>query len=201
MSRPRTTVAQCTQHGDSVPFPSIRRRATAAQRIQTGITAPHTVLAVHPSTETCPRSPDHPPIDSRDLLGKEHVRPEARTPRLFSALCRQTPIPHDTTPGSVLKHFLPGRDRAENMSWELPVLTSLILSVLGFWWVYNPHSSYQKALVYAVVCGLTVLLDPRRLLLHMSASPIGLDTLLDLRPHVLLIHNFKMVLTLGAVVW
>ncbi|KAH7001599.1 hypothetical protein EDB80DRAFT_722670 [Ilyonectria destructans] len=87
------------------------------------------------------------------------------------------------------------------MSWELPVLTSLILSVLGFWWVYNPHSSYQKALVYAVVCGLTLLLDPRRLLLHMSVSPIGLDTLLDLRPHVLLIHNFKMVLTLGAVVW
>ncbi|KAH7156286.1 hypothetical protein EDB81DRAFT_786532 [Dactylonectria macrodidyma] len=87
------------------------------------------------------------------------------------------------------------------MSWELPVLTSLILSVLGFWWVYSPHSSYQKALVYTAVCGLTVLLDPRRLLLHMPLSPARLDTLLDLRPHVLLVHNFKMVLTLGAVVW
>ncbi|KAF4966263.1 hypothetical protein FZEAL_10673 [Fusarium zealandicum] len=85
------------------------------------------------------------------------------------------------------------------MSWELPVLTTLILSVLGFWWVYSPRASYQKALLYALLCGLTVLVDPRRLLEHMS--PASIEALLDFRIHVLLIHHFKMVLTLGAVVW
>ncbi|KAI5467328.1 hypothetical protein BGZ63DRAFT_23608 [Mariannaea sp. PMI_226] len=87
------------------------------------------------------------------------------------------------------------------MSWELPVLTSLILSVLGFWWVYSPHSSYQKALLYALLCGLTVFLDPRRIWLHMSVSPATLDELREFRLHVLLVSHFKMVLTLGAVVW
>jgi hypothetical protein len=87
------------------------------------------------------------------------------------------------------------------MSWELPVLTTLILSVLGLWWVHNPHSSFQKAFFYALLCGLTVLLDPRRILLHMSVSPATLDELREFRLHVLLINHFKMVLTLGAVVW
>ncbi|KAF4469988.1 hypothetical protein FALBO_3101 [Fusarium albosuccineum] len=85
------------------------------------------------------------------------------------------------------------------MSWELPVLTSLILSVLGFWWVSSPRASYQKALLYALLCSLTVLVDPRRLLEHMP--PASVEALLDFRLHVLLIHHFKMVLTLGAVVW
>ncbi|KAI8684726.1 Fibronectin type-III domain-containing protein [Fusarium keratoplasticum] len=85
------------------------------------------------------------------------------------------------------------------MSWELPVLTTLILSVLGFWWVYSPRASYQKALLYALLCSLTLLVDPRRLLEHMS--PASIEALLDIRIHVLLIHHFKMVLTLGAVVW
>ncbi|KAK7430272.1 hypothetical protein QQZ08_003247 [Neonectria magnoliae] len=87
------------------------------------------------------------------------------------------------------------------MSWELPVLTSLILSVLGFWWVYSPHASYRKALVYALLCGLTLFFDPRRVLVHMTVSRARLNELLDVRPHVLLLGNFKMVLTLGAVVW
>ncbi|KAM5355456.1 hypothetical protein ACJ41O_002102 [Fusarium nematophilum] len=86
------------------------------------------------------------------------------------------------------------------MSWELPVLTTLILSVLGFWWVYSPRASYQKALFYALICCLPVLVvEPRRLLQHMPA--VSIETLLDYRIHVLLIHHFKMVLTLGAVVW
>ncbi|KAM0209163.1 hypothetical protein ACHAPQ_000447 [Fusarium lateritium] len=85
------------------------------------------------------------------------------------------------------------------MSWELPVLTTLILSVLGFWWIYSPRASYQKALFYALLCSLTVLVDPRRLIEYFS--PATIEALLDFRIHVLLIHHFKMVLTLGAVVW
>lgn len=85
------------------------------------------------------------------------------------------------------------------MSWELPVLTTLILSVLGFWWIYSPRASYQKALLYAFLCSLTVLVDTRRLVEYFS--PATIEALLDFRIHVLLIHHFKMVLTLGAVVW
>lgn len=129
----------------------------------------------------------------------------------FLSICRYPipPIPPTHTRcktrhrrlGFVLKLlFLPGRDRAENMSWELPVLTTLILSVLGLWWVHNPHSSFQRAFFYALV-GLTLLLDPRRILLHMSVSPATLDELREFRLHVLLVGHFKMVLTLGAVVW
>jgi hypothetical protein len=32
-------------------------------------------------------------------------------------------------------------------------------------------------------------------------SPASIEALLDIRIHVLLIDHFKMVLTLGAVVW
>lgn len=85
------------------------------------------------------------------------------------------------------------------MSWELPILTTLIFSVLGFWWLYNsPHSRYQKAL-YALLCAVTLLIDPRRLLQHMYAA--GYDAVVDFRLDVLLVQHFKMVLTLGAVVW
>ncbi|KAJ4271588.1 hypothetical protein NW762_000292 [Fusarium torreyae] len=85
------------------------------------------------------------------------------------------------------------------MSWELPVLTTLILSVLGFWWIYSPRASYQKALISVLLCSCAVLVDPRRLLEYYS--PATIEALLDFRIHVLLIHHFKMVLTLGAVVW
>ncbi|KAF5027760.1 hypothetical protein F66182_138 [Fusarium sp. NRRL 66182] len=91
------------------------------------------------------------------------------------------------------------RDRAKNMSWELPVLTTLILSVLGFWWIYSPRASYQKALLYVLLCSLTVFFDPRRLLAY--ASPATIEALLESRIDVLLIQHFNMVLTLGAVVW
>lgn len=86
------------------------------------------------------------------------------------------------------------------MSWELPVLTTLILSVLGFWWIYSPRASYQKALLYLLLCSsFTVFFDPRRLIEFLS--PATVEALLDFRIHVLLIHHSKMVLTLGAVVW
>ncbi|KAF7562962.1 hypothetical protein G7046_g1142 [Stylonectria norvegica] len=84
------------------------------------------------------------------------------------------------------------------MSWELPVLTTLILSVLGFWWVYSPHSRYQKAL-YALLGGLTLLVNPRRLLEHMST--IAYDAFLEVRLDVLLLNNFNMVLTFSAIAW
>ncbi|RKK86649.1 hypothetical protein BFJ69_g873 [Fusarium oxysporum] len=91
-------------------------------------------------------------------------------------------------------------ETAENMSWELPVLTTLILSVLGFWWIYSPRASYQKALLYLLLCSsFTVFFDPRRLIEYLS--PATVEALLDFRIHVLLIHHSKMVLTLGAVVW
>ncbi|KAI9171735.1 hypothetical protein HJFPF1_01226 [Paramyrothecium foliicola] len=93
------------------------------------------------------------------------------------------------------------RPCAENMSWELPTLIALILSVAGFWWLYSPQSIYQKAL-YAVICAVAVLLlDPRRILHHMYNQFIAYSTTADFRPHVFLTQHFTMVLTLGAVAW
>lgn len=105
---------------------------------------------------------------------------------------------HSHDPGPFSQRISSGRDPVDIMSWELPVLTTLILSVLGFWWIYSPHSSYQKA-IYVLLCAFTLLVDPRRLLQHMSSS--GYETVLQYRLDVLLIHHFKMVLTLGAIVW
>ena len=85
------------------------------------------------------------------------------------------------------------------MSWELPAaLTTIILSVFGFWWFHNPQSGYQRA-IYALVCALALLANPRPLLVHMYS--VSYDAFLQYRLHVFLIQNFKMVLTLGAVVW
>lgn len=85
------------------------------------------------------------------------------------------------------------------MSWELPAtLTTLIVSVIGFWWFHNPQSSYQRAL-YALVCALALLANPRPLLRHVYS--VAYNAFLEHRIHVLLAHHFKMVLTLGAVVW
>ncbi|KAL6863018.1 hypothetical protein ACO1O0_003262 [Amphichorda felina] len=86
------------------------------------------------------------------------------------------------------------------MSWELPLLTTLILSVLGFCWVRasSPRLSFYTALV-ALLSVAPFLADPRRLVHAIrSASSAVLH---DLRPDVLLATHFRMVLTLGAVVW
>jgi hypothetical protein len=87
------------------------------------------------------------------------------------------------------------------MSWELPLLTSLILSVLGFWWLRsssNSNLSFQGLLV-ALVAVLVVVADPRSWLRYLR-SP-SFETFYALRLDALLATNFRMALTLGAVVW
>lgn len=94
--------------------------------------------------------------------------------------------------------------RSENMSWELPALTTLILSVVSFWCIGSPQSRYQRvvyALVYALACGLTLLVefDPRSLFQHMYGTIQSV--VVDFRIDVLLTQHFKMVLALSAVAW
>lgn len=86
------------------------------------------------------------------------------------------------------------------MSWELPLLTTLILSVLGFWTLRSSASrlSSLAALVVALLA-LPFLVDRTRLLQSFH-FPTAAD-LYGLRPDVLIAHHFRMVLTLGAVVW
>ncbi|KOS19203.1 hypothetical protein ESCO_000290 [Escovopsis weberi] len=84
------------------------------------------------------------------------------------------------------------------MSWEPSALTLLTCCLVGLWWIGSPHPGYQKA-VYLAVCAVPLLVDPRPLLQSMYS--IAHDVLPLLRLDELLAHNFKMVLTLGAVLW
>ncbi|KAF4125122.1 Chromosome segregation ATPase [Geosmithia morbida] len=86
------------------------------------------------------------------------------------------------------------------MSWELPLLTSLVLSVLGFWSLGSsgPRLGFFTTLA-AVLSAAPFLVDHRRLLRTIySVESLVLN---DLRPDVLLATHFRMALTLGAVVW
>lgn len=92
------------------------------------------------------------------------------------------------------------------MSWELPLLTTLILSVIGFCWlrVCSPHSSLRAIFYFpAIACTLALVFDTRELLQYYPGHPTSIDNLLsfDFRPDALLTTHFKMALTLGAVVW
>jgi hypothetical protein len=84
------------------------------------------------------------------------------------------------------------------MSWELSVLTTLILSACGSWWFFSPLSRYQQVFT-ALVAVLTLLADPRRLLQHWAA--FAYDAFHDVRLDVLLTLHFRMAMTLGALAW
>ncbi|KAH7320158.1 hypothetical protein B0I35DRAFT_451052 [Stachybotrys elegans] len=87
------------------------------------------------------------------------------------------------------------------MSWGLSTLIALVLSLIGFWWLFSsPQSTYHKAF-YALVCALAILVDPHSLVQLMYRYPPDYITFADFRPHVFLTQHFTMVMTLGAVVW
>ena len=86
------------------------------------------------------------------------------------------------------------------MSWELQLLTALVLSVLALWWlrdrnIINPLIKATCVLVGAVA----FFVDPRNLLRYAYSA--RLEGFSDLRLHALLVTHFRMALTLGAVVW
>lgn len=88
---------------------------------------------------------------------------------------------------------------AENMSWELSLLT-LIVSVFSIWTIRssNTTSAVLKA-IGVVFCALAFYPDPVLLIQHLSSTAFqGWN---DIRFDVLLVTHFRMVLTLGAVVW
>lgn len=86
------------------------------------------------------------------------------------------------------------------MSWESSLSATLVLSVLTLWWLRHRTSSSPfvkaTAVLFAVV-SLTA--DPVNLVRHLCSS--GLPSFADIRLDVLLATHFRMVLTLGAVVW
>ncbi|KAL6829441.1 hypothetical protein J3E69DRAFT_331357 [Trichoderma sp. SZMC 28015] len=84
------------------------------------------------------------------------------------------------------------------MSWELPALTLLSLSAVGFWGLGSPQPFHRKAL-YILVSASAVLIDPRQLAARMYAS--AHDAIVDYQLDALLAQHFKMALTLGAVLW
>ncbi|KAL6701892.1 hypothetical protein J3F84DRAFT_356077 [Trichoderma pleuroticola] len=84
------------------------------------------------------------------------------------------------------------------MSWELPALTLLSLSAVGFWGLGSPQPFHRKAL-YILVSASAVLVDPRQLAARMYAS--AHDAIVDYQLDALLAQHFKMALTLGAVLW
>ncbi|KAL7962034.1 hypothetical protein V8C34DRAFT_301744 [Trichoderma compactum] len=84
------------------------------------------------------------------------------------------------------------------MSWELPALTLLSLSAVGFWGLGSPQPFHRKAL-YILVSASAVLIDPRQLAARMYASARG--AIVDYQLDALLAQHFKMALTLGAVLW
>jgi hypothetical protein len=82
------------------------------------------------------------------------------------------------------------------MSWELPTLTITCVSILGLWWFLNRHSANPgSAKAHAGVTGFAVLLDYRRAALRLCES--SYHSAINATP----IQQFKMALTLGAVVW
>ncbi|CAH0029454.1 unnamed protein product [Clonostachys rhizophaga] len=85
------------------------------------------------------------------------------------------------------------------MSWELSLLT-LIVSVFSIWTIRssNTTSAVLKA-IGVVFCALAFYPDPVLLIQHLSSTAFqGWN---DIRFDVLLVTHFRMVLTLGAVVW
>ncbi|KAH0492556.1 hypothetical protein TgHK011_007504 [Trichoderma gracile] len=84
------------------------------------------------------------------------------------------------------------------MSWELPALTLLSLSAVGFWGLGSPQPFHRKAL-YILVSASAVLVDPRQLAARMYAG--AHDAIVNYQLDALLAQHFKMALTLGAVLW
>ncbi|KND91272.1 hypothetical protein TOPH_04017 [Tolypocladium ophioglossoides CBS 100239] len=82
------------------------------------------------------------------------------------------------------------------MSWELPTLTSICVSIFGLWWFLNRQSAnpgFVKA--HAGVTGFALILDYRKAALRLCES--SYHSVINATP----IQQSKMALTLGAVVW
>jgi hypothetical protein len=84
------------------------------------------------------------------------------------------------------------------MSWELPALTLLSLSAVGFWGLGSPQPFHRKAF-YILVSASAVLVDPRQLAARMYAGAHG--AIIDYQLDALFAQHFKMALTFGAVLW
>ncbi|KAL7791360.1 hypothetical protein V8C37DRAFT_161118 [Trichoderma ceciliae] len=84
------------------------------------------------------------------------------------------------------------------MSWELPALTLLSLSAVGFWGLGTPQPFHRKAF-YILVSASAVLVDPRQVATRMYAG--AHDAIVDYQLDALFAQHFKMALTLGAVLW
>ncbi|RFU75326.1 hypothetical protein TARUN_6926 [Trichoderma arundinaceum] len=82
------------------------------------------------------------------------------------------------------------------MSWELPALTLLSLSAVGFWGLGSPQPFHRKAF-YIIVSASAVLVDPRQVAARMYAGAHG--AIVDYQLDALFAQHFKMALTLGAV--
>jgi hypothetical protein len=85
------------------------------------------------------------------------------------------------------------------MSWELSLLT--ILCVFSIWATIRSGDTNSVALkaIGVALCALAYYRDPVLLTQHLSSTAFqGWN---DIRFDVLPVTHFRMVLTLGAVVW
>ncbi|KJZ71540.1 hypothetical protein HIM_09078 [Hirsutella minnesotensis 3608] len=82
------------------------------------------------------------------------------------------------------------------MSWELPTLTTVCLIVSSLWWLLNRNSDSPRPVrAHLGLAGLAFLVDCRRPTLRLCES--ACHAVINATPS----QQFRMVLTLGAVVW
>lgn len=82
------------------------------------------------------------------------------------------------------------------MLWELPNLTTVCLVVFGVWWLVNRQTASPRSFhAHLGVAALALLVDARRPALRLFES--ACHAVVDATP----LQQFRMVLTLGAVVW
>lgn len=86
------------------------------------------------------------------------------------------------------------------MSWELPLLTTLVLVALSLWW--PRYSTTTSALVKAtggLLAVVALLVNPRALISHPDWP--NLPDIGNVRLDVLILSNIKMIITFAAVAW
>ncbi|KAG9255989.1 uncharacterized protein F5Z01DRAFT_532190 [Emericellopsis atlantica] len=91
------------------------------------------------------------------------------------------------------------------MSWAFPLLTTLTLIIIASCWIRSWTHSWRPRARGAVTIFLSILsaiwLAQVRSLTRSFQQPTAHDVYNALRPDVLLANHFRMVLTVGAIVW
>lgn len=166
---------------------------------------------IHQTTVHMHQTPPSASTANLSLLGASSVRqthsnPHSSTDDVFPFFLhlRSPTAGHFTTaPGQVTFLLLTNSTfspplgsarRAENMTWEPLSLITLLVTFLTLI-LCRRYLSSSRTLLYAIVTALLLRLDGRAVMHRIYFSVH--DTVINASP----VARFKMVLTLGAVVW